>query len=96
MSTYADRLLRTGGATSSTASGVSVTLTDAEIEIQLEKIVTLFGYIVDKDLFGEIYRQQLAKRLLLQKRYTTILPYSAMDVHCVCSCYIALQTIWNV
>ena len=57
-----------------------MSLTDSEIEVQLEKVVLLFGYIVDKDLFGEIYRQQLAKRLLNQKRY---------------ACYTMVSGRWN-
>ena len=62
LSSYADRLLRTGGSGSGSAA-----MSDADVELQLEKIVQLFTYIVDKDLFSEIYRNQLAKRLLNQK-----------------------------
>lgn len=38
-----------------------------EIEIFLEKLVQLFTYLTDKDLFNEIYRNLLAKRLLSQR-----------------------------
>lgn len=38
-----------------------------EIEIYLEKMVQLFTYLTDKDLFNEIYRNLLAKRLLSQR-----------------------------
>ena len=33
----------------------------------MEKIMALFTYITEKDTFGEIYRNQLAKRLLNAK-----------------------------
>ena len=33
----------------------------------LEKVVRLFGYLSDKDIFVEFYRKQLAKRLLLAR-----------------------------
>ncbi|CAM9668719.1 unnamed protein product [Phaeothamnion confervicola] len=33
----------------------------------LTKVVQLFSYLTDKDLFAEIYRQQLARRLLNQR-----------------------------
>jgi len=36
----------------------------------LEKIVRLFGYISDKDMFQEFYRRQLSKRLLVAKSNT--------------------------
>jgi cullin 1 len=57
MSSFCDRLLRTGGEK----------LSDEESECFLEKTVQLFSYLVDKDLFAEIYRNQLAKRLLNQR-----------------------------
>jgi cullin 1 len=63
MSSFCDRLLRTGGEK----------LSDEEVEASLEKVVQLFSYLVDKDLFAEIYRNQLAKRLLNQR--------SASDEH---------------
>ena len=37
------------------------------MEAFLEKTVQLFSYLTDKDLFAEIYRNQLAKRLLNQR-----------------------------
>lgn len=33
----------------------------------LEKVVQLFSYLTDKDMFAELYRNQLAKRLLNQR-----------------------------
>ena len=54
MSTYCDTILKTGGEK----------LSDDEVESRLQKIVELFSYLTDKDLFAEIYRNQLAKRLL--------------------------------
>lgn len=54
MSTYCDRILKSGGEK----------LSEAEVENNLEKVVQLFSYLTEKDLFAEIYRNQLAKRLL--------------------------------
>eukprot|EP01060_Flectonema_neradi_P012917 TRINITY_DN1970_c0_g1_i1.p1 TRINITY_DN1970_c0_g1~~TRINITY_DN1970_c0_g1_i1.p1 ORF type:complete len:764 (+),score=141.53 TRINITY_DN1970_c0_g1_i1:35-2326(+) len=36
-----------------------------ELEDLIERVVALFGYINDKDLFQEFYRKQLSKRLLM-------------------------------
>lgn len=57
MSTFCDRILKSGGEK----------LSETEVEENLEKIVQLFSYLTDKDLFAEIYRNQLAKRLLNQR-----------------------------
>lgn len=57
MSTFCDRVLKSGGEK----------LSDAEVEDSLDRIVQLFSYLTDKDLFAEIYRNQLAKRLLNQR-----------------------------
>lgn len=57
MSSFCDRILKTGGEK----------LSDSEVEEYLEKVVQLFSYLTDKDLFAEIYRNQLAKRLLNQR-----------------------------
>jgi len=48
-------------------SGSGEKLSDAEVEEYLEKTVQLFSYLNDKDLFAEIYRNQLSKRLLNQR-----------------------------
>jgi cullin 1 len=58
ISSFCDRLLKTGS---------SEKLSDDEVEEYLEKTVQLFSYLTDKDLFAEIYRNQLAKRLLNQR-----------------------------
>ena len=55
--TYTDSLLKTGGAK----------LSEAQVEEQLDRVDQLFSFISDKDLFAEIYRNQLAKRLLNQR-----------------------------
>ena len=55
ISSFCDRLLKTGG---------EKVKNDQETEEMLEKAVQLFAYLQDKDLFAEIYRNQLAKRLL--------------------------------
>ncbi len=57
MSSYCNKLLRTGGAK----------LSEEEIEEQLVKVIQVFSYLTDKDLFAEFYRNQLAKRLLNQR-----------------------------
>lgn len=53
VASFCDRLLRG-----------SERLNDTEVEEVLERLVGLFAFIVDKDRFAEIYRNQLAKRLL--------------------------------
>lgn len=58
LSSFADRILKTGS---------SEKLSDSEIEDFLEKTVQMFSYLSDKDVFAEIYRNQLAKRLLHQR-----------------------------
>eukprot|EP00611_Tribonema_gayanum_P025330 TRINITY_DN573_c0_g1_i1.p1 TRINITY_DN573_c0_g1~~TRINITY_DN573_c0_g1_i1.p1 ORF type:complete len:748 (-),score=346.79 TRINITY_DN573_c0_g1_i1:64-2307(-) len=57
MSNFCDRILKTGGER----------LSEGEVEEYLGKVVQLFSYLTDKDLFAEMYRQQLAKRLLNQR-----------------------------
>ncbi len=57
MSTYCDRVLKSGGEK----------LSETEVEESLEKVVQLFSYLTEKDRFVEIYRNQLAKRLLNQR-----------------------------
>lgn len=54
LSTYIDKLLRKGG-------------TQDNIEELIEHVVTLFSHLIDKDLFLEVYRNQLARRLLSEK-----------------------------
>mmetsp|Transcript_2386 Transcript_2386/g.4333 ORF Transcript_2386/g.4333 Transcript_2386/m.4333 type:complete len:744 (-) Transcript_2386:145-2376(-) len=56
MSTFCDRVLKS-----------NEKLNDAEVEENLDRVVQLFSYLTDKDLFAEIYRNQLAKRLLNQR-----------------------------
>ena len=58
LSSFCDRILKTGS---------SEKLSDTETEEFLEKTVQMFSYLTDKDLFAEIYRNQLAKRLLNQR-----------------------------
>lgn len=57
MSTFCDRVLKSGGEK----------LSDKEVEQSLDRVVQLFSYLTDKDMFAEIYRNQLAKRLLNQR-----------------------------
>jgi len=57
MSTFCDRVLKSGGEK----------LSESEVEQNLDRIVQLFSYLTEKDMFAEIYRNQLAKRLLNQR-----------------------------
>merc|ERR1719231_2085563 len=53
---YADRALRG-----------TIKLDEAQLEELLEKLLQLFIYLSDKDLYSELYREALAKRLLQSK-----------------------------
>jgi len=55
LSTYVDKLLRKGGGFT------------GNIDELIENIVTIFTHLIDKDLFLEVYRNQLARRLLSEK-----------------------------
>jgi cullin 1 len=55
LSTYADSIMK------------NTEKVGDDLETVLEKIVRLFGYIGDKDMFNEFYRRQLSKRLLVAK-----------------------------
>lgn len=56
MSSFCDRILKKSGER----------LSDDQVEILLGKMVELFSFLSDKDLFAEIYRNQLSKRLLYE------------------------------
>merc|ERR1711959_799586 len=56
MSSFCDRILKKSGER----------LSDDQIEVLLQKMVELFSFLTDKDLFAEIYRNQLSKRLLYE------------------------------
>ncbi|XP_022727593.1 cullin-1 isoform X6 [Durio zibethinus] len=58
LATFCDNILKKGG---------SEKLSDEAIEETLEKVVKLFAYISDKDLFAEFYRKKLARRLLFDR-----------------------------
>lgn len=58
LSLFCDRFLK---------SGSGEKLSDSEIEELLSKVVSLFAYLSEKDLFAEIYRNHLSKRLLNQR-----------------------------
>ena len=57
LSSFCDRILKSGGEK----------LSDDQVEDYCRRVVELFSYLTDKDLFAEIYRNQLAKRLLNQR-----------------------------
>lgn len=40
---------------------------ETELQYKLDKLVTSFSYLSDKDLFITVYQNQLSKRLLLDK-----------------------------
>merc|ERR1719146_281689 len=56
MSSFCDRILKKS----------CERLTDDAVEALLTKMVELFSFLSDKDLFAEIYRNQLSKRLLYE------------------------------
>jgi cullin 1 len=56
MSSFCDRILKKSGER----------LTDDAVEVLLTKMVELFSFLSDKDLFAEVYRNQLSKRLLYE------------------------------
>jgi len=56
MSSFCDRILKKSGER----------LSDDQVEQLLTKMVELFSFLSDKDLFAEIYRNQLSKRLLYE------------------------------
>jgi len=57
LSNFCDNLLKKSGER----------LSDEALEDKLEKVVRLFSYLSDKDIFAEFYKKQLAKRLLLAR-----------------------------
>merc|ERR1719203_1613787 len=57
MSAFCDRILKKSGER----------LSDDQVEALLSKMVELFSFLSDKDLFAEIYRNQLSKRLLYER-----------------------------
>lgn len=56
MSSFCDRILKKSGER----------LSDDQVELLLTKMVELFSFLSDKDLFAEVYRNQLSKRLLYE------------------------------
>lgn len=59
---YCDSLLNTGGR--------GAKMSEADVETQLEKLVKLFTYLSEKDVFQEFCRKQLAKRQLLDRSHS--------------------------
>ena len=57
ISTNTDKLLRKGGSKEN----------EAQLDDTLDQQVALFSYLVDKDMFIEVYRNQLARRLIQDK-----------------------------
>jgi cullin 1 len=55
LSLYCDNLMK------------STSISSDELDAILQKVVALFVYIQDKDLFQEFYRKQMSKRLLMSK-----------------------------
>lgn len=42
-------------------------INEAEIDYKLSETITIFKYLYDKDIFQNLYKNYLAKRLLLQQ-----------------------------
>lgn len=59
---YCDSLLNSGGK--------GAKMSESDVETQLEKLVKLFTYLSEKDIFQEFCRKQLAKRLLLDRSHS--------------------------
>jgi hypothetical protein len=57
LAVYTDTILRKGG----------LKAVEGKHEEYLEKIIQLFTHLVDKDLFIEVFRSYLSKRLLNEK-----------------------------
>lgn len=70
---YTDNILRKGGMKAVLDSGAN------EEEDYLKQIVQLFTHLVDKDLFIEVYRSYLAKRLLNEKSHSIELEKSMIS-----------------
>ena len=58
LATYTDTVLRKGG---------GFKIQEDKFDEFIEKIVLLFTHLIDKDLFVEVFRSFLAKRLLNEK-----------------------------
>ena len=58
LAAFADSVLKSGG---------EERLSDAQIEDVLNKVCQLFAFLSEKDVFAEVYRNNLAKRLLNQR-----------------------------
>ena len=58
LAAYTDNILRKGG---------SIQISEGQFDEKLKTIVQLFTHLLDKDLFIEVYRSYLAKRLLNEK-----------------------------
>lgn len=74
LAVYTDSILRKGG----------MKIAEGKQEEYLEKIVQLFIHLIDKDLFIEVFRSHLAKRLLNEKSQSielerTIISYIKMS-----------------
>jgi len=59
---YCDALLNT--------SGIGAKMSEEEVEEQLERVVRLFEFLAEKDMFQEFSRKLLAKRLLLERSHS--------------------------
>lgn len=57
LASHIDKILRKGG----------MVCSEFSVEEMLDQQVALFAYLLDKDLFIEVYRNQLARRLLQEK-----------------------------
>jgi cullin 1 len=60
LANYADKLMR--GGKEREAEGI---LGEEQLDRAMDRLVKLFGYVADKDMFQEFYRKMLGKRLLM-------------------------------
>lgn len=59
---YCDSLLNSGGK--------GAKMAESDVEMELDKVVKLFTYLSEKDVFQEFCRKQLSKRLLLDRSHS--------------------------
>ena len=61
-----------------TPKGPTATLTETELEQRLERLVGLFKYVDDKDIFQKFYTRAMARRLVYAASVSEDLEQSMM------------------
>jgi hypothetical protein len=67
LAAYTDKILRKGGNKQILGTGSGNGGNDQMFDELLGKIVQVFTHLIDKDVFIEVFRSYLAKRLLNEK-----------------------------